>query len=480
MINSLGVTDYGLYCVVGSIIVFITFLNGAMANSASRYFAYSLGRDDFIEVNYWFNAALGIHILLPVLLIIIGWPVGEYVVGHALTIPDNRVGTSILIFRISLVSAFVSMASVPFVAMFTAKQRIAELAAWGMLQAILAFALAWFIRYASGDRLLFYAAGMVWIITLVQAAQVLRARTLFKECAINYRQWFDRQKCKALFSFASWNLFGAAGSVLRDQGSAIILNLFFGPGMNAAYGIASQVSCQTNQLSNAMLGAFSPEITAREGGGERASMLSLSQRASKFGTLLVLLLAIPLMAEMNYILKLWLHIPPPNTALFCQLILGTFLIERLSTGYMLAVQAHGKIVAYQATVGLSLLLTLPLAWLFLKIGFAPTSIGVAFIATMTVTSLGRVFWGRHFFGIPVFQWFTAVVWPSSVVALAATVAALVPRELLSPSFMRLVLVTASSVAAALFSAWFIALDRCEREFAGQVVQRAWKEIYKKI
>lgn len=464
VLHALGVTDFGLFSVVGSVIIFITFLNTVMAGSAARYFAYSIGQGDFAEVNHWFNAALSIHLCLAFLLILIGWPLGEYAVGHILTVPEDRVTACVWVFRISLVSAFFSMVSVPFIAMFTAKQHISELAAWGILQSTLAFILAWLLRYATGDRLLFYATGMVVILVVIQVTQIFRAMAIFEECSIIFRQWFDQYRLKSIFSFAIWTLIGASGGLLRDQGSAILLNLFFGPSVNAAYGIAGQVSSQTNRLSAAMISAFSPEITASEGRGDRSRMLSLSQRASKIGTILVLLLAIPLMIEIDYVLKLWLIEPPPFAALFCQLILGTFLLDRLSVGYMLAVNAHGKIAAYQATLGTSLLLTLPLGWLFLENGFAPTSIGIAFIITMTIASLGRVFWGRHLFKISVYSWVAGVVWPSIVVAVFATVVGLTIHWLLQPSFLRLFLVITASTTILLLTAWHLALDCKEQEF----------------
>lgn len=465
VLNALGQTDYGLYSVVGSVIVFITFLNGVMAFSVSRHFAYCIGQGDLSELKSWFNGAVGIHLVVAVLLLGIGWPIGEYVVGNILTVPSGRLVASIWVFRLSLISAFVSMVSVPYIAMFTARQRLAEPATWGMLQSLLSFSLAWSMRRASGDMLIYYAAGMVAIIVLVNSILVVRAKLIFRECVVEGRGWFDRRKFKAIFSYAGWNLFGSLGVLFRDQGSALLLNLFFGPAVNAAYGIAGQVSMQTNQLSNALVGAFSPEITACEGRGDRERMLALSQQASKYGTLLVLLFAIPLMIEMKYVLKLWLGTPPPLTALFCQLMLATFIIDRLSSGYMLAVQAHGKIAAYQATVGASLLLTLPLAWLLLKSGFAPTSIGLAFIATMTVTSLGRVAWGRYLFGMPVSGWGLQVLLPGTVVALVATLAALAPHLLLPPMFLRLVLVSVSSAAATLLAVWWVALDCRERNSA---------------
>jgi O-antigen/teichoic acid export membrane protein len=476
VLNAMGQTDFGLFSIVGSLIIFITFLNNVMAGSVSRHYAFAIGQGDTAEVNRWFNAALSIHLCIAVVLILIGWPVCEYVITHLLTIPADRMSVCILVFRVSLFSAFVSMVSIPFIAMFNAKQHIAELSIWGMLQSILTFALAYSITRVSGDRLLSYAIGMVAILIFVQAIQILRAISIFRECGIERRLWFDKKRLKEIFSFASWNLIGGLGVTLRDQGSALLLNIFFGPKVNAAYGIANQVSAQTNQLATSMIGAFSPEITASEGRGDRERMLSLSLRSCKFGAVLVMLFAIPLLAEMDYVLKLWLREPPVYTALFCQLILCAFIIDKLSAGYMLAVNAYGRIAAYQLTLGTSLVFTLPLAWLFLILGYAPTSVGIAFIITMAICSIGRVFWVRHLFGVPVHIWFITVFMPCVVVACAATFAALVPRLFLHASFLRLMLASIASVAASLLTAWYIALDSRERTFIAQNTLRVLSKI----
>ncbi|MCU0915844.1 MAG: hypothetical protein MUC88_14975 [Planctomycetes bacterium] len=464
VLNSLGQVDYGLFSLVGSLIVFITFLNGYMASSVSRYFAYSLGQGDSQEVRHWFNTALGLHSCLAFTLVLVGWPLGEYVIAHVFNIPPERISASLWTFRVSLVSAFVSMVSIPFVAMFTAQQRIAEMAAWGVLHSVLVLSLAYVLTRLSGDLLLFYAVGMVAIVVLIQVAMVVRALSVFPECRLGRRDWFDGPRFKEILSFAVWNLIGGTGVTFRDQGTAILLNLFFGPRMNAAFGIAKQVSVQTNQLSTAMIGAFTPEITASEGRGDRRRMLDLSHRASKFGTILVILFAVPLMAEMDYVLQLWLREPPPYTTLFCRLVLCTFLLNRLSIGYYLAVNAHGKVAAYQATVGTSLVLTLPLAWLFLHWGGAPGSVGVAFLLTAVVCTAGRVLWLQRLFGEPIGRWLGTVVLPCLLVCATAAGAALLPRELLPMSLARLVLATSLSVAASLLATWLVACDPSERAF----------------
>ena len=476
VLAALGQSDYGLFSVVGSIIVFITFLNTTMAVSVARHYAFSIGKGDSIEVSRWFNAALSIHLSLAAVLILIGWPVGEYVIAHVLTIPADRISACLWVFRISLISAFTSMISVPFIAMFTAKQRIADLAIWNMFYSLMTFLLAWLLTRAPGDRLLFYAVGMVGILVFVQFAQVFWAVAVFHECRINYRQWFDKRRGKEIVSFASWSMIGSSGSILRNQGSAILLNLRFGPNVNAAYGIANQVSAQTDQLAATMIGAISPEIITSEGRGDRIRMLSLARRANKFGTILVLLFAIPLIAEMDYVLKVWLRQPPLYSGMFCQLLLSSFIIGRLSAGDQSAVHATGKIAAYEVIAGTCLILALPLAWIFLKLGAPPTSVGFAFIISALAFSTGRAFLTSRFFGAPVRQWVISVVVPCGIVGCVALLVALLPRLLFPESFARLLCVVAMSIAASLLTAWFLALDKREREFFEQNLRRLLSKI----
>jgi O-antigen/teichoic acid export membrane protein len=442
-----------------------------MSASAARHFAYSIGQGDTEVVNQWFNSAFSIHLIMPIALILTGWPIGEYCISNVLTIPSDRIVSCLWVFRISLVSAFFSMITIPFSAMFTAKQHITELAVWGILQSIMTFVFAFLLTHLSGDRLIFYAMGMVAISVCFQTSQSLRALFIFSECRLRYSQWFNAERFKKIISFALWSLFGNSAGLLRNQGVIILLNLYFGPKVNSAYGISSVVSAQTGMLSNSMLGSFSPEIVASEGKGDRTRMIDLSIGACKLGTLLVMFFAIPLMVEMDYVLKLWLQDPPPYTATFCQLMLIMFMIDQLTVGYMVAVSAHGRIAAYQATLGTLAYMNLPLAWLFLKFGYTPTSVVVAFIITSVILSLGRVFWGRRLLGMSVNRWLTDVVLPCTVVATISTFAALASVWWLQPSFSRLVLEVVVSVTVTALASWFFALDYRERTFILQNIRR---------
>ncbi len=475
VLRSIGETDYGLFSVVGALIIFVTILNTIMAASAARHFSFAIGRGDPGEVNRWFNAALAIHLCLAVGLVLVSWPVGEYLIAAVLAIPPERVTACRWVFRVSLVSAFFSMVSMPFVAMFTARQRMVEPPLWNVAQYLLVLLLASQLGTVPGDRLIFYAAGTVAIMVGIRLAQTIRALAVFNDCRIRMRYWRDRARIRDVFAFAGWTMVGTMGATIRDQGAAILLNLRFGPNINAAYGIASQVSGTAGMLANAMIGAFAPEMTACEGRGDRVRMLALAQRASKFGTLFMMFFAVPLIAEMDYILDLWLTAPPRYAGGLCQLIMIALLFDRLTAGNMLAVNAHGRIAAYHATLGTCVVLTLPLAWLFLKQGAPPTGVGAAFIITAVVLTLGRVIWMRRLLGVPIWRWLAGVLAPCGLVAMVGAAIITIFVRLMAPSFARLAVGGGACVLAMVLMSWWAALDGRERTFIQLNVRKLWSK-----
>jgi O-antigen/teichoic acid export membrane protein len=213
-----------------------------------------------------------------------------------------------------------------------------------------------------------------------------------------------------------------------------------------------------------MLGAMSPEITAIAGRGDRQRMLDLTVRASKFGTLLALLFTIPLFVEMEYILNLWLKTPPAYTAIFCQLILLSFLLDKITIGHMMAVNAQGRIATYQLFVGGILLCTLPLGYLLLKLFTVPVAALVAFIMTSIGCAIGRVYWGYHLLALSPRRWFTGVLGRCLLIAIPATALSAVPHIFLPASLPRLGLSIVLSLASTVTLGWLIGITPAERNY----------------
>lgn len=481
VLNALGASDFGLYGLVGALVVMIGFLNGVMGLSASRHYAYAIGRSDSLplakdgveEVRKWFNTAISVHTILPAILIAIGYPVGVYCIRSVLAIPPDRIQACILVFRFSLITAFISMLSVPFTAMFTAKQLITELAFFGVVSSALNFAVAFWLTQAGGDRLVLYAILMFLVHAGIPVLQSLRAGIIFKECRIRPGYLLNAARIRELVSFAGWQLFGCFGWLLRGQGIAVLVNLFFGATVNASLSIANQVSSQAASLSAAMTGAFMPAITTAEGGGQRPRMLALSLKSCKWSAFLVLLFAMPLLLEIETVLRLWLRNPPPHAAELCSFMIIVLLADRVTDGYTTALLAQGRIAAYQVTLGSGLMLSLPLAWLFFKLGCGPVSVGYAWLLTTAFCSLGRLYFGKRQLQMAPGEWARTVLLPLLLIVACAWLAGMAVIHGMPPGFRRVLVTSIVTMAVSLGVGWRVVVNAQERSVLTDNVVRAF-------
>lgn len=470
VLMGLGKVDMGLFAVVGTVITFITFVNSVMSQSASRHLAYALGRGE--DVRQWFNASLSVHAVVPLLLVLAGYPIGTYVVAHGLTIPPERQAACQWVFRLSLFNAFFSMVSVPFGALYIAKQRIAEQSLYGVAATCLNCALAYALLSWPGDRLVFYSTSVTAVSLLTLAVYLVRSWVIFPESRLDFSSWLDRAKVKALFAFASWNALGAFGWLVKGQGLVILTNRFFGPAVNAAMGVAQQVANQVNSLSQALMNALTPEIVSTEGSGDRARMLRLSMGANRFSSLLLFVFAFPLCLEADYVLKLWLKAPPEWSVPFCRLTLLGMFLNSLTTGHAIAMGANGKIAAYQVTMGGMMALSLPVAYAGCRLGLEPWVVPAVSACTMGMLSLGRVFWARRLVALPVRPWLTGLVLRFAALVAAECAFLLPVRRLMGASFSRLCVVSALSGALTAAGALCLVLTAQERAFlVGKVKAR---------
>lgn len=474
VLKALGKEDFGLYSVVGGLIVFITFLGSRLASSTQRFYAYAIGQGDPEEVKRWFNCALVLQIGFSALLVIIGVPFGNYLLDHVMNIPAGRLATCHWVYYLSILGAVGTMLTTPFLGMFYAEQRIFELSFWNVLQVALMFILALLLLRISGDLLLIYALGMVGIKLAIDLFQIFRAFYLFKAC--KFQLFLNKSYSIELLSFTGWNLIAGVGSTLKNQGVAFLLNIYSGPVINASYGVANQVASQTNTLSSAVTHAISPEITSREGAGKRDMMISLSLRSSKFTTILTLLWFIPLYLEIDYVLGLWLYEVPKYTASFCKVVLFSYLIENISIGYSGAVSAYGKIAGYQATLGGLRVLTFPIIWVFFIVGFSPDLALSGMLITALGVTVGRVLWVKRLMGIPISLFVNSVLKKCIIISIMSITVGRFLDKTLEHSFTRLLIIITITSFCTLVSSWLFGFDKAEKEFVLNKMKRVLKVI----
>lgn len=484
VLMSLGQLDYGLFGVVGVLTSFIGFLNGILAVSVSRFYAFSVGRakvspdgDSALEdCRAWFNTALLIHTVAPIVLMVIGYPLGQWAIAHWLVIPAERIPACQWVFRFSCLSCFVAMVNVPFQAMYLAKQYIAELTVYSFLQTVANVVCLYYMVTHPRDWLVGYSIVVCAVAVLPQILICIRAVRVFQECKFVRRYFLDLGRLPALFKYVGWQAFGLTGQLLKSQGIAILINKAFGAKVNAAMTVANSVNAQSSTLSSALLSAFTPAITQACGAGDGSLMRKMAFRASKMGVLLMLLFAIPLVVELPLVLALWLKTPPAFTTTLCIGVVVALLLEKSTYGHMIALNAKGEIAAYQMAVGILIILTLPLAWLFVKMGFGVRGVAFALIATAGAASVGRIYFSRRLVGMGLRPWLFRLVLPVVICILFTGAAGVCARNLLQPSFLRLVVTTAVCELVFLPLSWEIALEREEREYVCRSFKRGFQKI----
>ena len=468
--NALGKEAYGLFAVVGSLTYTVSFLNNLLSASVARFYAYAIGEarrqsDDAALENLqrWFNAAVSIHVLLPLVLVVAGYPVGAYAIKHWLVIPSGLETSCLWVFRVSLVAAFIAMSSAPYVSVYTARQLIAELSLWSVITTIVNFVLAYWIRTYDGNRFLVYAILSGLAPATILCIQVVRARRHFQMCRIKRKYLFDFGRLRQIFAYAFGEFFGWFGSLVCSTGSMFLVNRSFGPAVNASYGIADRVTSYTSSLSGALQGAISPAIVSAKGGGNSSRAMNLTLKSCKFTALLVLLFCMPLSIEVDEVLKLWLVNPPEHVGTLCRCALASLVVYKLGIGAHMLVQATGRIIRMQVASCALSFLALGLIVVLIFSGAGAASAAYAAVALSCANTLVRVYFAKRFAGLPVREWLRHCVIPVTAVAAAtlavgATFASFFPQH-----FLRVVATSAVCAASCLAVSLLFAFDCAERQ-----------------
>ena len=481
---ALGEVDYGLLGVVGGLTAFISFLNGVMASGVGRFYAVSVGEakkdaaGGLEKCREWFTTAVVIHTVLPVVLMVIGYPIGEWAVRHFLTIPPDRIESCVWVWRFTCISCFVGMASVPYHAMYGAKQEIAELTIYSFATTTLNFC---FLYYAINNPDEWLSKFAFWGCLLsVVPSLIITCRSIYKYEECRFRRVYVRcwGNVKNMMSYSGWLFIGALGDLLSAQGMNVLVNKYFGPRLNAAQNVSNTVSGHCTTLSGSVLGAFWPAIMNAYGARDFTYMRKMAYLVCKLAPMFIMLFAIPLSLEIDEVLLLWLKNPPACAAGLCILALVVLVGDRSSFGFAIAMHATGEIARYQIVVGGVYLLALPLAWCFFAHGMSVYALGYAMIISRGACAVMRMVMARRKTGLSVRYWFSNIAMPLlAVLAITLAIGAL-PRFFMAHSFMRICVTTLLCVGVLTGSSWFFVLNKSERNFAMERLRKiklSWRK-----
>lgn len=477
LLMALGEVDFGLMGVVGGMAAFVTFFNGIMASGVGRFYAISVGesrndpRHGLEKCREWFTTAVVIHTVVPVVLVLIGYPFGVWAVEHYLTIPPNRIAACIWVWRFACISCFFGMVSVPYHAMYEAKQEIAELTVYSFATTTLNVLFMYYAITHPGDWLVGVSC---WTCLLASApALMISVRAFYKypECRLRMAYLNCMDRVKRMLAYSGWFVIGNAAQLLRDQGMMILVNKFFGPKVNAAQGIGWTLSNHCSTLSVSLTGAFWPVITTAYGAGEMDKVREYVYRVSRLATVLVMVFALPLILEIDEVLLLWLKNPPQWAAGLCICSLIGLMVDKTSFGYAIAAHACEKIAKYQMAVGGVNLLAIPFALVAVYCGCNVYWIGgVVALMCLLVASM-RVALARGMLSVSGRYWLFDIVLPLLLVAAVATGAGFIPRWFMASSLVRVLVTTALMELVMLPGIWFYVFDHTEREFVVAKIRR---------
>lgn len=441
LLSSLGAIDFGIFNVVGGIIAMLGFLDAAMAGATQRFMSIAEGEGKPEKKKAIFNISIILHLAIAIVLGLVLLIIGYFFFNGILNIPDDRVYAAKVVYGSMIVSTMLTVMTVPYEAVLNSHENMLYYAIVGVIESFLKLAVAFIVVYALQDKLIVYGVLMAVISLLVMAIMRIYCHRRYEECIIAPRRYWDRSLMRQMTGFAGWNLLNNASRMISQYGLGIVLNNFFGAILNAAQGIANQISGQLMAFSNTMIKAVSPMIAKSEGAGEREKMLNASLLSAKYGYLLFAIFAVPFLLETPYIMEIWLEEVPDWAVLFVRLQLILLLVEQLTLMVGRSVEVQGDIKVYFALQSFLNILPIVLTYLFFSFGFPPYYLYIIWILVGGIIS-GSVciYFAKLKCGLKFSDFMYKVFYPSVIPTIGMLITGAILVYWLEESFLRLLFV----------------------------------------
>lgn len=462
ILNALGVEDFGIYNVVGGVVAMFTVISGSLSAAISRFITYELGKGDQSKLNKIFSASVTIQLLLSLIIVVLIESVGVSFLNVKMTIPVDRMAAANWVLQFSIITFVINLISIPYNAAIIAHERMSAFAYISILEAVCKLAIAFLIMISPMDKLVFYAVLMCVVSLIVRFTYGHYCKKHFTECTYHFH--WDKDILKKMFGFAGWNFIGASSAVLRDQGGNIVINLFYGPSVNAARGIASQVNSAVMGFVTNFMTALNPQITKSYASGDREYMMTLIYQGARLSFYMLLLLSLPILVNTHYILVIWLKLVPEHAVLFVQLILIFAMSESISNPLITAMLATGKIRNYQIVVGGLQMLNLPISYICLKLGAMPESVLIVAIVISQCCLAARLYMLRGLIGLSSIMYLKKVYFNVVMVTVVSVILPSLLAHSMSENFFSFVFLSLVAIASAASTEFFIGCNKKERAF----------------
>jgi O-antigen/teichoic acid export membrane protein len=466
ILNTLGVEDFGIYNVVGGIVIMFTFLNSAMGASTSRFLIFELGRKDYKQLKKVFSASLSSHIGIALVIFLFAETIGLWFLTHKLVIPADRMNAAHWVYQLSILSSLVSLTQVPYNAAIIAHERMNVYAYVTIVEVVLKLIIVYLLFIGGFDKLKIYAI-LVFLVSII-IAMIYRVycKKNYEECSLSF--YWDKVLYKKLFSFSVWDAYGGFAIMGMGQGLNMLLNMFFGPIVNAARGIAYQMQAAISAFGNNFMMAVKPQIIKLYAENNVVRMMKLVFASSKYSFFLVYIFSLPLLLETSFVLELWLKVVPDHTVSFCRLILINELIWAMRSPIVTSFHAVGQIKVCNLICGSLFYFIIIVSYLCLKMGFPPESVFIVTIVVSMMVQITELFLLKRLIIYSVMAYAKQVVWLCLLVMVVSAIFPFLLSMMLAPGFIRFLLVGFTSVITVAASVYCIGIDEETRHV---IVQR---------
>ena len=462
ILDALGVNDYGIYNVVGGFVSMFALISAALTSACSRFLNFEMGKGDITRQNVVFSTAVTIQWTLAIIVFILAEVIGVWYVNNVMVIPVERLTAANWCFQFSVFNFCMKLITVPYNASIIAHEKMKAFAYVSIYQGLAILVVSFIVNYEPFDRLVYYAFLLLCVQFSVRSAYQIYCRRNFVECV--YRRVFDKPLLMKMLSYSVWHLVGNGASVLKTHGVNIVLNLFYGPAVNAAKGLASQVDSAVNQFVGNFMMAMNPQITQSYAKGDLKYMFQLICKGSRLSFYLIFILSLPIIVNTHYILGLWLKKIPDYTVIFTQLTLLVMIFASLSKTLITAQNATGNVRNYQLVVGGINLLNLPISYVCLYLGGNPEIVVIVAICVEAIAFLTRIFMLP--FTIPEFNTISYLCEVGIRCLLVCVIAYPIPYVLhgmMSENFMSFVINVVVCFLVSIVTVLYVGCNKGERE-----------------
>lgn len=473
VLETLGVEDYGIYNVVGGVVVMLAFINDSMTVSTRRFLNFELGTGNKHRLHVVFVTSLNIFIIISLLIVIFGETFGLWFVKEKMVIPPERMTAALWVYHISIFTAVVDILNCPYFSAIVAHEKMKSFAYIAILDAILRLLLVYLLLVFDYDRLVFYALLYAAEKILIRLIYIVYCGRNFEEC--KYQWMYNKELFKEMAIFAGWNMWGNLAYVLYTQGLNMLLNVFFGPIVNAARGVAVQVQGTIGNFANNFQMAFTPQITKTYASGQMKETHLLIYRGTRLTFCLMLIMCLPLISETPTVLSIWLKEVPEGSVLFLRLLLVIVLIQKCINPLATAVSSTGKIRKYEFWVNSLMLTILPIAYLVLYFGGAAWTVFVVYLIIVILAFGLNLYIALPIMELSLADYTKHALKPCMVVLLFSLIVPASAKLLIDDSFFLSLLILICIFVSTIIFSYIFGLDEEERSVITSNIKRKKKQ-----